>query len=126
MVPTARIYCARSKALGSGQFRWLMLPLSCSTESYSCCSIHSRISRSIERRCSMPRAISTEQSIVTSAPAMSILSASVPRWMPLVAARLARIWPCRIAIQRSGRRMAIGVLRRTAGVTSSVSRSMSG
>ena len=37
------MYCARSKAAGSGQFIWLMLPLSCSIDSYSCCSIHSRI-----------------------------------------------------------------------------------
>ena len=41
------MYWARSNALGSGQFFWLMLPLSCSTDSYSCSSIHSRISRSI-------------------------------------------------------------------------------
>ena len=32
---TARMYCARSKALGWGQCLWLMLPLSCSTELYS-------------------------------------------------------------------------------------------
>src|SRR6516165_7209220 len=44
---TARIYWARSKALGSEQRSWLMLPFSCSTDSYSRSSIHSRICPSI-------------------------------------------------------------------------------
>ena len=44
---TARMYCARSKAQGSGQCIWLMLPCICCTDSYSCSSIHSRSSRSI-------------------------------------------------------------------------------
>jgi hypothetical protein len=38
---TARMYWARSKAPGSGQRSWLMLPCIWCTDSYSCSSIHS-------------------------------------------------------------------------------------
>ena len=84
------MYWARSKALGAGQFFWLRLPLSCATDSYSCSSIQAiefALDDADLRECR--GACSAEQSIVTSAPAMSIFSTSVARWMPLVAARLA-------------------------------------
>ena len=67
-----------------------------------------------------------EQSMVASAPTMRSLITSSPLWMPLVAARLALTWPWRIPIQVSGRRMACGVLSKTCGASSRLSKSMSG
>jgi hypothetical protein len=85
----AFMYWARSNELGSGQFRWLMLPRIWATDSYSCSSIHWRISDSTVARCLMPWRSRAEASVVTAAPAMSILRASVARCTPLVAARSA-------------------------------------
>ena len=49
-VAIPRTYWARSNASGDGHLSWLKLPLSCSTESYSCFSSHSASSCSTKVR----------------------------------------------------------------------------
>jgi hypothetical protein len=66
--------------------------------------------------------------MATSAPTMSAFTASVPPWIPELAARETAGPSCgrRMAVQRIGRRSSDGWLSSRHGTTSNVSRSKSG
>ena len=73
----ARMYWARSKTPGLGQFFWLREPCISRMEGYSWISIQVRRPCSTTRRWSMPRMRSAEQSWTAWAPTLIILMASV-------------------------------------------------